>query len=114
MRTVHGRNYRNTAALGSIGDQGCDGYLPSERTVFACYGPDPYFRIKEAVAKMRADLATAIRHLDVPGFMQKWIFVVNYPGTHPLLINETISPSVPGLEWRQWRWQASSTPRSCK
>ncbi|WP_133872746.1 hypothetical protein [Paractinoplanes brasiliensis] len=102
MRTVHGRNYRNTASLGNLGDQGCDGYLFEERTVFACYGPDPYFRIKEAVAKMRADLAVAVRHLEIPGFMQKWIFVVNYPGTHPLLINEAISGSVDGLECEVW------------
>ena len=102
MRTVHGRDYRNTAALGNLGDQGCDGYLLSEHTVFACYGPDPYFRVKEAVAKMRADLATAIQHLDVPRFMRTWIFVVNYPGTHPLLINEAMSGTVPGLACEVW------------
>jgi hypothetical protein len=102
MRTIYGREYRNTAALGSLGDQGCDGYLIAEKMVFACYGPDPYFRVKEAVAKMRADLAAATRHLDVPGFMRKWVFVVNYPGTHPLLISEALSSNVPGMACEVW------------
>lgn len=102
MRTVHGRGYRDTAALGRLGDQGCDGYIHSERTVFACYGPDPYFRIRDAVAKLRADLESAVDNLDIPAFMQKWVFVVNYPGTHPLLINEVVTASIPGLTCEVW------------
>ncbi|MEC3979907.1 hypothetical protein [Amycolatopsis sp. H20-H5] len=102
MRTVHGRGYRDTAALGRLGDQGCDGYLQSERTVFACYGPDPYFRIRGAVAKFRSDLESSVKNFDIPAFMQKWVFVVNYPGTHPLLINEVMTAGVPGLMCEVW------------
>ncbi|HEX5116036.1 MAG TPA: hypothetical protein VFW65_12630 [Pseudonocardiaceae bacterium] len=102
MRTVHGRDYRDTAALGSLGDQGCDGYIQSERTVFACYGPDPYFRVRDAVAKLRADLKSAVENFDIPGFMHKWVFIVNYPGAHPLLINEVVKASTPGLTCEVW------------
>jgi hypothetical protein len=103
MHTIHGRDYRDTRALGSLGDQGCDGYLQAERTVFACYGPSPYFRIKEAAIKLRSDIKKAATNLDVPGFMQNWVFVFNYPGTHPVLIKEAMEASnTYGLPCEVW------------
>jgi hypothetical protein len=104
MRSIHGADYRDTVALGSHGDEGCDGYLESRRIVFACYGPDPYFRLQEATAKMRGDFHSALEHWEIPGYMQEWIFVVNYPGAHPALLREVkaLSQEVTGLESRVW------------
>jgi hypothetical protein len=102
MRTVHGRDYRDTATMGMLGDQGCDGYLISQRTVYACYGPDPYFRLNNALVKLQSDLKRAVDQHRIPQFMERWVFVVNYPGTHPVLLNEALSAEVPGLTCGVW------------
>ncbi len=86
MRSIHGHNYQETATLGTRGDMGCDGYLKSRRIVFACYGPDPYFKVDVAESKMRADLVLALNRWHIPDQMREWIFVINYPAKPPGLL----------------------------
>ncbi|MEV6432385.1 hypothetical protein [Nocardia sp. NPDC051463] len=88
MRCIHGNDYHETAALGKLGDRGCDGYLESRATVFACYGPSPYFKLKSAITKLNSDFTRAVECWSQKGQMKEFVFVFNYPGKHADLIQE--------------------------
>ncbi|MGX1774800.1 hypothetical protein ACWIGW_21985 [Nocardia brasiliensis] len=88
MRCIHGSDYQDTAAIGKLGDRGCDGYLKSKKIVFACYGPHPYFKLNSAIAKLRKDFARASECWEQGEEMKRFIFVFNYPGKHANLIQE--------------------------
>lgn len=86
MRSIHGGDYSATATYGSEGDLGCDGFLRSKKVTFAVYAPSPYFKLKEATAKMRSDFRRMLDCWEVPGQVTQWVFVINYPGVHPSLL----------------------------
>jgi hypothetical protein len=88
MRCIHGSDYQDTAAIGKVGDRGCDGYLKSKKIVFACYGPHPYFKLNAAIAKLRKDFARASECWSPGEEMKRFVFVFNYPGKHADLIQE--------------------------
>ncbi len=86
MRAMHGSDFSESAAMGNEGDLGCDGFLTSRKTAFAAYGPAPYFRLGDARTKMRADFARLQECWEIPTQVETWVFVVNYPGVHPSLL----------------------------
>lgn len=62
-------------AAGPHGDFKCDGYLPSERTIFQCYGPTDMDAT--GVAKMDSDFRGALLHWRDD--MDAWAYVHNHP-----------------------------------
>lgn len=104
MRSIHGSDYRPTASLGARGDEGCDGWLSSRKIVFACYGPDPYFKLASALSKMNDDFAKAVAAWAAPSRMREWIFVINYPAPQPRLLQRCadLEAQHPGLTARVW------------
>ncbi|MEU5981022.1 hypothetical protein [Streptomyces sp. NPDC047434] len=104
MRSIHGGDYAATAAYGNQGDLGCDGILGSRKIHFAIYGPTPYFKLKEAQRKMRADFARMLECWQIPRQVRQWVFVINYPGVHPSLLAQAqdLEESQPGLKVFVW------------
>lgn len=73
MELVHPEDFERVRPWGKQGDQKCDGYLPSSKTVFQCYGPHG---MKDATVlqKIDEDFRGAVEHW--PN-MKEWIFVHN-------------------------------------
>jgi hypothetical protein len=67
-------DFTQTRPWGKLGDDKCDGYLPSQRKYYQCYAPDELTK-SETLEKLREDFNGAIpfadRHFDV------WLFVHN-------------------------------------
>jgi hypothetical protein len=55
---------------------------------FAVYGPDPYFKMREAIRKFHRDLERLQECWSIPSDVSSWRFVVNYPGTPATLLRE--------------------------
>ncbi|MFG3010169.1 hypothetical protein ACGFZB_06875 [Streptomyces cinerochromogenes] len=104
MRSIHGDDYSATATYGSEGDLGSDGFLKSRKVSFAVYSPSPYFKLKEARKKMRDDFSRLRECWEIPKQVKQWIFVINYPGSHPslLALAEELQDSCPGIQVFLW------------
>jgi hypothetical protein len=59
---------------GNMGDLKCDGFDPSDGTVYQVYSPDEMTQAK-ARKKMREDLAGAVKHWGA--VLKRWVFVHN-------------------------------------
>lgn len=77
MEARHGDDYSRSGSGGRLGDKGCDGYLQSDRTVFACYGArnGESGSIRRLTNKMEEDFAKARELLNLP--MENWCFTHN-------------------------------------
>ena len=73
MESVYPEEFERVRPWGNQGDQKCDGFLPSTKTVFQCYAPRG---MKEAVVlqKIGEDCHGAVDHWPD---MKEWIFVHN-------------------------------------
>jgi hypothetical protein len=69
-----GGDFTRVRPWGNVGDKKNDGYLKSERTLFACYAPNE-MDSKEAINKINSDFAGAQPHWKQ--YFDKWIFVHN-------------------------------------
>jgi hypothetical protein len=60
---------------GNLGDNKCDGYLPSKRRFFQCYGPTHVSKNK-ALEKLNSDFNGALQH--APKFFDSWVLAHNF------------------------------------
>ena len=67
-------DFVQTRPWGPLGDDKCDGYLPSRRKFYQCYGPDELTKAK-TLAKLKEDFAGALPRAE--RFFDTWVFVHN-------------------------------------
>jgi hypothetical protein len=77
MVAIHGADYFSVKPYGSLGDDGCDGYLNSTGQVFQCYGAHggEKKQVSSLVSKINADFQKATAAL--PDIMKGWSIVHN-------------------------------------
>ena len=77
LETRHGSDFVRLKPQGSLGDKGCDGYLQSTGTVFACYGAQngATGRQSALIGKIHDDFAKAEQ--DLKGIMNAWCWSHN-------------------------------------
>lgn len=101
MSRVHGDDYIPVRAFGRLGDKGCDGYLDSTGSLFACYGKlaDVSPVVSTLVNKINDDFAKALANF--ADTMKEWRFVHNLMNGLPaeaVLAIKTLQASNPGLK----------------
>lgn len=74
MELAFPRDFQRIRPYGNQGDQKCDGYLASTRTVFQVYAPR-YMKQAQLITKAREDFGGAVHHWR--GRMAIWAFVHN-------------------------------------
>jgi hypothetical protein len=90
MERAHRRDFARVQPWGNKGDMKCDGYLSSERMVFACYGPKEFNPMGRALAKIGGDHGGAIKHWKA--HMSAWTFVHNdHRGLPPEILGLLLS-----------------------
>ncbi len=75
MKSIHHEDFVNVIPSGNQGDQKCDGYLRSERTLFQVYGPARPIQSK-LLNKMKDDFEGAVKHWD--DHFDTWVFVYKH------------------------------------
>jgi hypothetical protein len=75
MERAYPSDFQRVRPHGNTGDYKCDGYLPSERTVFQVYGPEDIRNLKRLLRKISTDFTGALQHW--AGKIDRWIFVHN-------------------------------------
>lgn len=75
MERAHLHDFTRVQPWGNKGDMKCDGYLFSQRMVFACYGPKEFAPMARALAKIEGDHGGAV--LNWKAHMSAWTFVHN-------------------------------------
>jgi len=67
-------DFVQTRPWGKLGDEKCDGYLPSQCKFYQCYGPGDLTKAK-TLKKLKVDFEGAIAH--ARRFFDTWVFVHN-------------------------------------
>jgi hypothetical protein len=67
-------DFVQTRPWGPLGDEKCDGYLPSQRTFYQCYAPESA-PLATSIAKLREDFDGAKPH--AAKFFSTWVWVHN-------------------------------------
>jgi len=77
MAAAHGSDFVRVRPYGSLGDKGCDGYLQSSGSVFACYGAvnGDGGKVDYLIGKMAEDYGKAL--VALPTIMTGWQMVHN-------------------------------------
>jgi hypothetical protein len=77
MAAAHGSDFVRVRPYGSLGDKGCDGYLQSTGTVFACYGAlnGDGGKVDYLIGKMGDDYGKSL--VALPTIMTGWQMVHN-------------------------------------
>ena len=90
MEAAYPDDYSRTGSSGRLGDKGCDGYLHSDCTVFACYGArgGETRNIRGLVNKIEDDFAKARDKLQLP--MKNWRFAHNVFDDFPVSVLEKL------------------------
>jgi hypothetical protein len=90
MSAVHGGDYFNIKPYGSLGDDGCDGYLKSTGQVFQCYGAlgGEKKQVSTLVAKINNDFQKAL--VALPDIMKEWNMVHNLIDGMPVQAVQTL------------------------
>lgn len=72
MEAKYGEDFVRVKPYGRLGDKGCDGYLQSTGTVYACYGAQngATGAVASFIKKMNDDFAKA--RTDLGGIMKSW------------------------------------------
>jgi len=72
MEARYGENFVRIKPYGKLGDSGCDGYLQSDGSVYACYGAqnDAAGSAAGIISKMKDDFAKVLEKL--PDIMNSW------------------------------------------
>jgi hypothetical protein len=90
MERAHRHDFARVHPWGNKGDLKCDGYLSSERMVFACYGPKEFAPMTRAIEKIGGDHRGAIQHWKP--HMSAWTFVHNdHRGLPPEILQLLLS-----------------------
>lgn len=74
MANAFSGDFQPVRPYGPKGDLKCDGFRPSDGTVFQCYAPDR-MRLNDLLAKINEDFNGAVDHWG--GTMRRWEFVHN-------------------------------------
>lgn len=74
MNMKYPGDFVQTRPWGALGDEKCDGYLPSQRRFYQCYAPNE-FKKSETLRKLRADFDGALPH--AKEFFDTWVFTHN-------------------------------------
>ncbi len=74
MELAHPGDFQRTRPWGRDGDQKNDGYLRSDRMLFALYAPNELNQA-DAIRKIRSDFGGAVEHWE--NYFDKWGFVHN-------------------------------------
>jgi hypothetical protein len=83
-----GPDFEGRRPQGRIGDKKCDGYRPSDCTVFQCYAPRS-MEPAPLCAKINVDYHGAISHAATTP-IKKWVLVHNDPEELPTLAHELV------------------------
>jgi hypothetical protein len=75
MERAHRHDFARVQPWGNKGDMKCDGYLSSQRMVFACYGPKEFAPMPRALKKIEGDHKGALSKWKE--HMSAWTFVHN-------------------------------------
>ena len=77
LETRYQSDFVRLKPQGSLGDKGCDGYLQSSGTVFACYGAQNGATAKQSalITKLNDDFEKAQE--DLPSIMKAWCWAHN-------------------------------------
>lgn len=77
VERLHGADYVRIRAFGSLGDDGCDGYLQHSGHVYQCYGKgqDTALNVRDLLKKVDEDYGKASSRL--ASIMKGWTFVHN-------------------------------------
>lgn len=105
MEAAYPDHYSRTGSGGRLGDKGCDGYLRSDCTVFACYGArnGETRNIRGLMNKIEGDFAKARDKLQLP--MKNWRFTHNVIDDFPVSVLEKIeelNAANPEVNISQW------------
>lgn len=77
MNMKYPSDFVQTRPWGRLGDDKCDGYLPSERRFYQCYAPGE-LRKSQTLRKLNDDFSGALPH--AVEFFDTWVFVHNSEG----------------------------------
>lgn len=102
MEVVYGSDYVKIKPYGSLGDKGCDGYLQSTGSVFACYGAQngAAGTVAALLSKMNDDFDSA--KLKLSKIMKCWCMthnIVEGLPTDALELMQTFKDANTGLEF---------------
>jgi hypothetical protein len=75
MQKAHGADFCLSGPWGASGDLKCDGYLTTQRMVFAAYAPKDFAKLSKATRKIVGDHAGARKHWST--LMDRWTLVHN-------------------------------------
>jgi hypothetical protein len=75
MENAYPGDFMRVRPHGRLGDFKCDGYLPSQKTVFQVYGPDEMRSLRTLLKKIQDDFDGALRYWK--DRMSRWVFVHN-------------------------------------
>jgi hypothetical protein len=103
MERAHPQDFSRVQPWGNKGDLKCDGYLRSERIVFACYGPKEFKPMPRAIKKISGDHAGASLHWKA--HMSRWAFVHNEHRGLPAELQQlllTFRQKEPNVEVDEW------------
>jgi hypothetical protein len=76
MNMKYPGDFVQTKPWGRLGDQKCDGYLPSLKRFYQCYGPDRFPRKGVALKKLIGDFDGALPYADE--YFKTWVFTHNF------------------------------------
>ncbi len=104
MQNAYAGDFNKVKPYGKSGDLKCDGYLPSTRCVFQCYGPAS---MKEAkvIAKIKEDFFGALEHWGDK--MREWQFVHNdKDGLTAAVVQvlDDLNNAHPDIMIGEWAW----------
>lgn len=74
MNLRHPGDFTQTRPWGKLGDDKCDGYLPSQRKFYQCYAPDDLTQ-NATLKKLKEDFTGALPHKG--NHFTVWVFVHN-------------------------------------
>jgi hypothetical protein len=103
MVHAYGEHFSPSGTWGNVGDLKCDGYLHSQRRVFALYAPKDIEQSSHAKNKIRDDHAGALKHWRE--HMNRWTLVHNSDPSLPaplLAVLAVLQTKEPSVEVREW------------
>jgi hypothetical protein len=103
MEESYPYDFKRVRSHGPLGDLKCDGYLPSEKTVFQVYGPEDIRPLQKLLDKIQADFNGALQYWG--DRMDRWVFVHNCQAGLPaqaLQLLEDLGNRPSGPKVTQW------------
>lgn len=106
MEQTYPRDFQRVRPHGALGDFKCDGYLPSQKTVFQVYGPDEVRSLRTLLKKIQDDFDGALQFWK--DRMSRWVFVHNcltgLPAPAVQLLDD-LGKQHPELQVENWGYQ---------